>query len=142
MTVNAYNIDLQLNRLNKSLGSYTGVECQVTAPCDILNPVLKLEYNADFPYNYFYIPDFERFYYLTKPAEIDGPIMYISLHCDVLMSWQTDILGSIGTATRSNFSNESIPDKMVMALPSESIQYRQLSEEITGNNYVLIVGGK
>lgn len=142
MIVNAYNINLKLNSLDKTLTTPTQINCSIKEPCDILNPVLMLKRNAsNLQYNYFYIADFGRYYFATKPIETDGPVDYLSLHCDVLKTWKSDILASNGTATRSNFYNKNIPESLALTVPQETIQYRKLSSALSGNTYILIVGG-
>lgn len=142
MTVNFYNMKLKKNELNKVLNTPIVKTCSVKDGITLEDPVLYLEYDVTLlAYNYVYIPDFQRYYFVTG-REIDGKSMYISLHVDVLASFKNDILASTGTATRSNFYNKNIPDKMVASLPGENIQYRTLSSAFTGETYVLILGGK
>lgn len=46
------------------------------------------------PYNYAYIPEFKRFYFL-KPAEnINNKLWVLNAHCDVLYTYATQILQS------------------------------------------------
>lgn len=142
MNVNFYNMKLKKNELNKVLNTPIVKACSVKDGITLEDPVLYLEYDANLlAYNYVYIPDFQRYYFVTG-REIDGKTIYVSLHVDVLASFKNDILASTGTATRSNFYNKNIPDKMVASLPGENIQYRTLSSAFTGETYVLILGGK
>ena len=142
MNVNFYNMKLKKNELNKVLNTPIVKACSVKDGITLEDPVLYLGYDATLlTYNYVYIPDFQRYYFVTG-REIDGKTIYISLHVDVLASFKNDILASTGTATRSNFYNKNIPDKMVASLPGENIQYRTLSSAFTGETYVLILGGK
>lgn len=142
MTVDFYNMKLKKNELNKVLNTPIVKACSVKDGITLEDPVLYLGYDATLlTYNYVYIPDFQRYYFVTG-REIDGQTMYISLHVDVLTSFKNDILASTGTATRSNFYNKNIPDKMVASLPGENIQYRTLSSAFSGETYVLILGGK
>lgn len=142
MNVNFYNMKLKKNELNKVLNTPIVKACSVKDGITLEDPVLYLGYDATIlAYNYVYIPDFQRYYFVTG-REIDGKTIYISLHVDVLASFKNDILASTGTATRSNFYNKNIPDKMVASLPGENIQYRTLSSAFTGETYVLILGGK
>lgn len=142
MIINFYNAKIKKNEVNKTLSSAIVKTCSLKDGSSIEDPVLYMEHDATlFNCNYVYIPDFNR-YYFVMGREIVEHTDYITLHVDVLMSFKTDILSSVGTATRSNFYNKNIPDKMVASLPGENIQYRVLSSPISGENYVLILGGK
>ncbi len=142
MIINFYNAKIKKNEVNKTLGTPIVKTCSLKNGSSIEDPVLYMEHDATlFNCNYVYIPDFGR-YYFVMGREIVEHTDYITLHVDVLMSFKNDILASVGTATRSNFYNKNIPDKMVASLPGENIQYRVLSSPISGENYVLILGGK
>ena len=142
MLINFYNAKIKKNEVNKTLSSPIVKTCSLKNGSSIEDPVLYMEHDATlFNCNYVYIPDFGRYYFVSG-REIVEHTDYITLHVDVLMSFKNDILASVGTATRSNFYNKNIPDKMVASLPGENIQYRTLSSPISGENYVLILGGK
>lgn len=142
MLINFYNAKIKKNELNKTLGTAIVKTCSLKNGSSVEDPVLYLEYDASLlNYNYVYIPDFGRYYFVVDKEVVEHTI-YITLHVDVLVSFKSDILSSIGTATRSNFYNKNIPDKMVASLPGENIQYRTLSSAFTGETYVLILGGK
>lgn len=142
MTVNFYNFKTRKNEFNKVLPSPVVKNCTVKDGITLEDPVIYIAYDSSLlGMNYAYIPDFGRYYFVTG-KEVDGKTLYISLHVDVLMSFRNDILASTGTATRSNFYNKNIPDKMVASLPGENVQYRTLSSAFTGETYVLILGGK
>jgi len=142
MQINFYNAKIKNNELNKTLGNAIVKTCSLKNGSSVEDPVLYLEYESSLLiYNYVYIPDFGRYYFVVDKEVVEHTV-YFTLHVDVLMSFKNDILSSIGTATRSNFYNKNIPDKMVASLPGENIQYRTLSSAFTGETYVLIVGGK
>ena len=142
MVANFYTVKFRKNEINKQLNTPVPVTCSLKDDASLEDPVIYLTYNASLlQANYVYISDFNRYYFITG-REISGKTMYLTLHVDVLMSFKSDILASVGTATRSNFYNKNIPDKMVASLPGENIQYRTLSSAFTGETYVLILGGK
>ena len=142
MNVSFYNVKIKKNEINKTLGTGVVKSCSVKDGMSVEDPVLYMSYDASLmSYNYIYISDFGRYYFITG-REIDGKTLYITCHVDVLTSFKSDILSSVGTASRSNFYNKNIPDKMVASLPGENVQYRTLSSAFTGETYVLILGGK
>lgn len=141
MIVNFYNSKIKKNEINKTLATPIVKTCSVKDGITLEDPVIYMSYDISLlGLNYAYIPDFGRYYFVTG-IEIDGKTIYISLHVDVLMSFKNDILASMGTATRSNFYNKNIPDTMALNVPQERIQYRKLSEALTGQTYIVIIGG-
>lgn len=141
MQVNFYNAKIKKNEMNKTLGTPIVKTCSVKDGITLEDPVIYMAYDTSLlGLNYAYIPDFGRYYFVTG-REIDGKTIYITLHVDVLMSFKNDILTSKGTATRSNFYNRNIPDTMALNIPQERIQYRKLSDALTGQTYIVIIGG-
>lgn len=141
MIVNFYNVKIRKNELNKVLSSPVVKNCSVKDGITLEDPVIYMVYDSSLlGLNYAYIPDFGRYYFVTG-KEIDGKTLYITFHVDVLMSFKNDILTSSGTATRSNFYNRNIPDAMALNVPQDRIQYRKLSDALTGQTYIVIIGG-
>lgn len=141
MTINFYNAKIRKNEIDKILGTPIVKTCSLKDGVSIEDPVLYIKHDASlFGCNYVYIPDFGRYYFIMG-REIDGDNEYITCHVDVLKSFASDIKASKGTATRSNFYNRNIPDSMALELPQDRIQYRKLSEALTGETYIAIIGG-
>lgn len=141
MTVNFYNAKIKKNEINKNLGTAIVKTCALKNGSSIEEPVLYMEHDATlFNTNYVYIPDFGRYYFISG-RELVEHTEYITCHVDVIKSFADDIKASKGTATRSNFYNRNIPDSMALELPQDRIQYRKLSDALTGETYICIIGG-
>lgn len=141
MNINFYNSKIRKNEVNKSLGVAIVKTCSLKEGSSIEDPILYMVYDTSLMgCNYVYIPDFSRYYFITG-KEIDGKTLYITCHVDVLKTYATDIKASKGTATRSNIYNKNIPDSLAMEIPQNKIQYRKLSEALTGDTYICIIGG-
>ena len=129
------------NSLTKSFNDRRVLEGNLPDDCNILNPTIEINYyNGVENTNYAYIPAFDRYYFIEEKT-LSGQTVKLQLRCDVLMSFKSDILASSGTATRSNMRNDNIRDNLILDIPKQNIQYRKLSGEITGETYVMIVGG-
>ena len=62
--------------------------CDIHEPTNIMNPTLTVATKSDYlSCNYVYIPEWERYYYITSITAIAGNMMIISLREDVLMSF-------------------------------------------------------
>lgn len=141
MIINFYNSKIKKNELNKTLGNPIVKNCALKNGSSIEDPVLYMEHDASlFNCNYVYIPDFGRYYFISG-RELVEHTEYITCHVDVIKSFADDIKASKGTATRSNFYNKNIPDSMALDIPQDRVQYRKLSEALTGQTYIVIIGG-
>ena len=80
------------NVINKTLTSPLNVELKLRDNQDVIAPVLKMSVNVT-PYNYCYIPVFNRFYFVEK-IEKQGKLFIVGLYCDVLESYKSGILAS------------------------------------------------
>lgn len=68
------------------------VSCNVYEPCSIFSPVLKLRFSASLiGYNYFYIPDWNRYYFMETPEVQPGEVAIIRGSEDYLYSNLSEI---------------------------------------------------
>lgn len=58
----------------------------------VINPSFIIEASNPSQYNYCYIPDFNRYYFITNITSVRTNIWRIDCSVDVLMSFQTEIL--------------------------------------------------
>lgn len=62
----------------------------IIEPVDIFNPIIKLSKQiGSLSFNYIYISDFNRYYFVTEPPTWRGGFYEVKLHCDVLMSFKS-----------------------------------------------------
>lgn len=127
------------------------VEGKLLFDQDMLTPKFVLHTNT-LAYNYCYIPDFGRFYYVTKQLIKTGSETEIHLQCDVLQSWKTQILSNKAVLERSAknsnvnayFSDSMYwtqADKEVKTVPFVDSHGDDLVFEIPENNYILTIAG-
>lgn len=83
---------LVLNKASYLTMQESPIRCSVYDACSILSPALKLRYNAALMgYNYFYIPDWGRYYFMETPELQPGEIMMIRGSEDYLYSHMAEI---------------------------------------------------
>lgn len=58
----------------------------------VINPVVLIEMENPSQYNYCFIPEFDRYYFITDITSVRTGLWRISCSVDVLMSFQTQIL--------------------------------------------------
>ena len=93
MSIFLYQNESAQNVVNKTLTNALELKGTLRESCDILNPSIMIENkdNTIFNYNYVYIPDFKRYYYINDFKNIVNGLYQVNLKVDVLMSFKNDI---------------------------------------------------
>ena len=148
MNIKMYNTSSDHRCLNKYLTNEIDLSAQLTDVVDIMNPELLLDITvAKLSSNYIYIPDWDRYYFISNKNIINGNQVRISATLDPLMSFRTAILNSLVIAERSSSSYE---DYIVDPVVSDSGKIRTYLRKMatvfrpatSSNNYCLMIGGK
>ena len=105
MTITLYKVSCAPNTVDKTdflSDAYTLSQCRPNEPCDILSPSIVLSYVANLEtYNYVYIPEFHRHYFITGISLLSGKRAVINCGVDVLHTYHTAIKNCSGTVLRS-----------------------------------------
>lgn len=102
MQIDFYKNTVPKNRLYRNLTGHLVSQGHLIDTCDVLNPVIKMAYNAyHVNINYCYIPDFGRYYFINDYV-IDGDTITLYMHVDVLYTYRNTILQSQCVALRSS----------------------------------------
>lgn len=114
---------------------------------DILYPVVCLNYDAGVltsGYNYCYIPDFKRYYFINGITCDDGKRIYIHCAIDVLNTYKTGILSAPCNVIRSESAGiNAFHDEKLPLCPDECfIQWAYLESPFTrtAGSYNTVVG--
>lgn len=91
MIMKMYNTSDSNNTINKTLSNETEFEIKLKGETDIKTPVVVLHSDSIILFNYAYIPEFHRFYFVDKIELFPNGIYNISLKVDVLESFKADI---------------------------------------------------
>ncbi len=145
-----YRNSSEQNRVDKSkylesAGVLNGV---LRDECDMVNPVIVIEYHKVPDFNYIYIPAFKRYYFLTKFEFVRKNAYRLFLHVDVLMSYKDGIKNLECLVLRNEYIyNKYISPKInniiekdyytqTVELPpkTEQIIFTKLTEEDWGND--------
>lgn len=80
------------NRVVKDLTDEKQLSGELRNQTSVLNPSIRIE-SADniSTYNYAYISEFGRYYYITDIVSVRTNCWVVSLRCDVLMSYKDEI---------------------------------------------------
>ena len=90
MTVTLYKNTSDKRNLNKVISEIKSVSATAKGDINIISPTLIIQYfNTDF--NYCFISELNRFYYVNSLTLLTGQRMQINLSVDVLMTYKEEI---------------------------------------------------
>lgn len=88
--INLYTFTKDSNSTKQPTGSGTEFDCNILTPADITAPVCELSASDLTAYNYAYIAAFHRYYFI-EGITYDRGLWQLSLKCDVLATYKTEI---------------------------------------------------
>lgn len=91
-TISLFKTNSENNRVVKTLTNEKQLSGELRNQTSVLNPSIRIE-SADniSTYNYAYISEFGRYYYITDIVSVRKNCWVVSLRCDVLMSYKDEI---------------------------------------------------
>lgn len=91
-TISLFKTVSENNRVVKTLTDEKQLSGELRNQTSVLNPSIRIE-SADniSTYNYAYIPEFGRYYYIADIVSVRTNCWTVSLRCDVLMSYKDEI---------------------------------------------------
>lgn len=92
MDIILYQTTSERERISKDLSSSLPLSGYLRGECSVTNPSFNIEVTNPSDYNYCYIPDFGRYYYITNIVSVRTNIWRIDCDVDVLMSFKDAIL--------------------------------------------------
>lgn len=91
-TISLFKTVSENNRVVKTLTDEKQLSGELRNQTSVLNPSIVIESAENIStYNYAYIPEFSRYYYITEIISVRTNCWAISLRCDVLMSYKDEI---------------------------------------------------
>lgn len=111
MIMKMYNTSDSNNTINKTLANETEFNIKLKGDTSITQPIVVLYSNNIILFNYAYIPEFNRYYFVDKIELFPNGIYNITLNVDVLESFKNDIKNSYGIISKqtniNNYYNDS-----------------------------------
>lgn len=104
VTLELYKVTNQPNELNKTLNNAVIVNGSFRSEIDSMDVIVEIETNT-YDFNYVYIPSLNKYYFLQNIVHVNAKIIRMLLHCDVLMTYKTDILASYGLVIQGGTIN-------------------------------------
>lgn len=106
--IQLYKYDGMNNTINKKLGSFVSMNGDFRGVFNTFRPSITIRVIEVPTYNYCFIPDLNRYYFIDSVTFLGNSTYELSLKVDVLKSYETLILQASGTVT-----NSDTPDKYV-----------------------------
>ena len=143
MEIRLYINHSEKERVNKILTNELILNGDLTNDCPILTPTFQLEIENMTMYNYMYVPDFNRYYFIENPVNMGGN--YYSVPCteDYISSWWNDIKECNAVIERqSNEWNLYLNDGTFKAESTNKTATILFPNDLfTQENYILCVAG-
>ena len=94
MNLSLYINNSEKNKLEKSLSDEFSMSGNLRNESSVVNPRIIIQTDNPSKYNYAYIPEFNRYYFITDMTSVRTNIWELSMHVDVLMSFKESIKGT------------------------------------------------
>ena len=124
MIMKMYNTSDSNNTINKTLANETEFNIKLKGNTSITQPIVVLHSNNIILFNYAYIPEFNRYYFVDKIELFPNGIYNITLKVDVLESFKNDIKNSYGMISRQTNINNYYNDGYESEIKKEVDLYR------------------
>lgn len=125
-------------RVDKNIQSLGAIEGTFRGQADILEPTLTVKGEFTNQCNYFYIQEFGRYYYVTRPIIVVNGLIELHGAVDVLMSWKSGIEGNGGVVGRQATQyNLYLQDPLIHAYQNAMVGTLEFPEGFTTESYIL-----
>lgn len=93
-TISLFKTASENNRVVKVLTDEKQLSGELRNQTSVLSPKIRIESPENIAgYNYCYIPEFGRYYYIVDITSVLTRVWEVSMRCDVLMSYKDEIQG-------------------------------------------------
>lgn len=145
LTVKLHHNSSPDNKIGKQLDAGLSMNCVLKEESSILKPTIIIEAaTAPITYNYMYIQELQRYYFIDDIVSKNNKIWEITGHVDVLQTFQNGILAQDAVIRRQqNKYNLYLNDPDFMTYNYDQLQTLYFSNTgfLKTLSYVLVVNG-
>lgn len=144
MIITFYAITDDPKKVAKTLPPGTALTGTLQEDTDLYTPTFTLEESLTTArlFNYCYIADFGRYYFLDPPTQETAGLVRFKAHCDVLMSFSSQYLSLFATVERNeNRANGYLIDPEYKAVAYEEIITKEFPNAMTNDSIILLTVG-
>ena len=133
----------ELNKISKRPATVMTLSGHLREETDIVNPVINIEYSGTLTnVNYMWIPEFHRYYFITKIESVRTGLWRVYAHCDVLKTYSEAILGTPCVVARNESQfNLMLNDSYFKVYANPRLQVVNFPNKFSGYSYVLVMKG-
>lgn len=146
MEIILYKTSTPVNYLIKSLYSKKEITGFLKEGCSVMYPEIKLQFSELPLYNYCYIGEFKRYYFITEIVSLTHNIFSVKMKCDVLMSYKTQILNHsciISKTQSTKLSNVYFDDGDFITENRKTVSIKKFPNSLNedGTHILIVAGG-
>lgn len=142
MTINLYVNNSAPNVCDKSLTDVATVEGYVRDATSLLTPTIIIQRNAPTGFNYFYVPEFSRYYFLTGVSTVVNNLVSISGTVDVAMTYKNEFRNWDAVVRRNeNRYNMLLDDGIFKAYQNSKHKIIAFPRKMDEFSFILALGG-
>ena len=117
MNIILYVNSSEKNKIGKTITEVDTLEGSLKDSSSIIKPVILIEYDDPTAFNYVYIDEFARYYFVNDVVVVRDGLLRISLTVDVLESFSAGILAqNVIVDNSTNDYNLYLPDDNLLTL--------------------------
>lgn len=107
----------EVNKINKVLTDSISLQGTLKTETSIIRPEILIEIENPSEYNYAYIPEFNRYYFINDITSVNNNLWRISMNVDVLESFKNEILSQNCIIDKSTLGFDLyLPDENLVTL--------------------------
>lgn len=142
MTIKLYNNTSPGNYVNKVITEVETLTGYLRDSSSITDPTFILERSNPTGFNYAYIPEFERYYFVTGISSDATNLVAVACHVDVLMTYKEQIKQMRAVIRRQEFNyNLMLDDNIFKAYANPKFKLRKFPNSFNDFSYILAVAG-
>lgn len=144
MEIRLYNNSSPKKKLHKAITLVDTLTGSLKERCDLINPSIMIEGSTVPSGDYAYIPEFGRYYYITKVTIERATLWRLDMHVDVYMTYENEIKKNTPIYERSQtLVNMYLPDNEMPIQQDTFTVTKKLSNarNLTNKNVLLTVQG-
>lgn len=144
MTITLFSNISEYNAVNKSITELTTLTGTLREESSLIDPVISISDIDSYigSMNYAYIPEFNRYYFITNIESVRDNLWRVSFHVDVLYTYREQIKGNNAIIERNeNEYDLKLNDGLFKTQQNPRIAQFPFPSGFTTWNFVLAIAG-